>query len=96
MLDSLHEHNYRHGTPLSSKNLWDAVIRVIEDEEKYAERHVNNVTMDTSFHSPVTINAQKKDSNVTYERQISSGILVETIKEFNGCTIQSTISNSEH
>ena len=33
---------------------------------------------------------------MTYERRIASGILAETIKYFKGCTIQSTISYSEH
>ena len=60
----------------------------MEDGEKYAKHNVNNVTMDTLFQSPVTINAQKKDANVTYERQIASGILAEMIKVFKGCTIQ--------
>ena len=96
MLDSLLEHNHCHGTPLSSKKLQEAVIRVMEDEEKYAERNINNVTTDTSFQSPVTINAQKKYANVTYEGQIASGILAETIKYFKGCRIQSTISDSTH
>ena len=49
MLDSLLEHNHRHGTPLSSKKLQEAVIIVMEEEEKDAERNVNNVIMDTLF-----------------------------------------------
>ena len=96
MLDSLLEHNCCHGTPLSAKKLQVVVIRVMEEEEKYAERNVNNVTMDTSFQSLVAINSLKKDANVTYERQLSSGILAETIKEFKVCTIQSIFSNSAH
>ena len=52
----------------------------MEDEEKDAKRNVNNVTTDTLFQSPVTVNAQKKDANVTYERRIASGIIVETMK----------------
>ena len=43
-----------------------------------------------------SINPQKKDANVTYEIRIASGILAETIKEFKGCTIQSTIIDSTH
>ena len=65
MLDYLLKHNHRHGTPLSSKNLQEEVIRVMEEEEKYAKHNVNNVTTDTLFRSPVNINAQKKDANVT-------------------------------
>ena len=33
---------------------------------------------------------------MTYERQIVSGKLAETIKQIMGCTIQSTISDSAH
>ena len=50
--------------------------------------------MDTFFNqSPARINTQKKNANVTNERQISSKILAETIKEFNGLRIQSTIND---
>ena len=80
MLDSLLEHNHRHGTPLSSKKLQETVIRVMENKYKYSERNVNNVTMDTLFQSPITINAQNIDANVTYRRRIASVILVETLK----------------
>ena len=53
--------------------------------------------MDTYFHrSPVTTNTQGEISNVTNERRISSDILAETIKVFNGLTIQSTINDSEY
>ena len=62
-------------------------------DEKNADRNINNITMDTMFQSPVTTNAQKKNANVKYERLIASDILAETIKEFKGCTIQSTINN---
>ena len=51
---------------MSNKKLREAVIIVMEDEEKYVERNVNNVTTDTLFQSPVTVNAQKKDANMTY------------------------------
>ena len=52
----------------------------MEEEEKYAKRNVNNVTTDPFSKYPLTINAQKKDANVTYERQIASGVFAETIK----------------
>ena len=68
----------------------------MEEEEKYTKRNVNNVTTDNLFQSPGTINAQKKDADVTYERRIALGILAETKKEFKGCTIKSTISDSAH
>ena len=94
MLEQIIKHNHRHGTPMSNKKLRESVIRVVEDEEKYAKRNVNDVTTDTLFHSSTTVNTQKKDANVTYERRIASGILAEIIEEFKGCTIQSTINDS--
>ena len=68
----------------------------MEDEEKYDKHNVNNVTTDSLFHPSVTIKTQKNDANVTYERQIASGILAETIKKFKGYTISSTISDYAH
>ena len=50
--------------------------------------------MNTSFQSPVAINSQKKDANMSLERRLASGIIAETIKNFKGCTIQSTINDS--
>ena len=47
MLGHLIEDNCCHGTPMSNKNLREAVITVMEDEEKYPKRNVNNVTTDT-------------------------------------------------
>ena len=43
---------------------------------------------------PFTINTQRKNTNGTNERLISSNVMVETIKESNGLTIQSTIKDS--
>ena len=40
------------------------------------------------------MNAKKKDANMSYGRRLASGILEEKIKEFIGCTIQSTINDS--
>ena len=53
----------------------------MEAEEKDAKRNVNNVTMDMFFKLPVTINKQRKDANVTYERQIASEIHAKTFKK---------------
>ena len=50
--------------------------------------------MGTFLQLPATINTQRKYENVTNERQIALDILKETIKEFHGLTIQSTIINS--
>ena len=99
MLDFLLDHNDRHVTPLSSKNILETFIRVIaetEEEEKDAKCNVNNITMDTFVSSPVTINAHRKDANVSNERLIVSDIHAEIIQEFKGFTIQSTISDSVH
>ena len=68
MLHSLIERNRCHSTPMSNKNLQEAVIRVMEDEKNDANRNVHNVTTDNLFQAPITLNVQKKDANVTYER----------------------------
>ena len=80
ILDSLIDDNERHSTPLSSKNLQDTFSRVMEEEEKYSERNVNNINMDTLFQSPVTINTQRKDANVKNERRIAADIHAEMMK----------------
>ena len=49
-------------------------------EEEDSKSNAKNINTDTLFQSPVAINAQKKDTNVSYERQLNSSILAETIK----------------
>ena len=94
MLDHLNNFCERHGERLSSKTLRCAVIRVMEEEEEYEQNNFNNFTTDNSFRSIVAMNVQNKDTNISYERRLTSGILAETIKIFKGCTIQSTINDS--
>ena len=96
MLETLTDHNYCHNAPLSNEKLRQAVNRFMaetEEEERDTKRNVNNVTMDSFLQSHVTINTQRKDTNVKNERRIASEIIKETIKEYHGLTIQSTISN---
>ena len=57
ILDSLLKNNHSDSTPLSSKNILEAAIRVMEYEEKYAKRNINNVTTANFFQFPVTINS---------------------------------------
>ena len=67
ILDSLLKHNDRHDTSLSSTNHQEAVRRVMtetEEEGKYAERNVNNITMDTFFQSLIAFNTQRKYVNM--------------------------------
>ena len=71
------------------KNLKKAVLRVMEQEEEEIERNINNITCDTSFESPVTMNLQKKDANFSWERRLAAGVLAEIVENFKGCTIQS-------
>ena len=52
----------------------------MEEEEEEIESNINNIKTDTSFQSPVAMNAKKKDANMSYARQLASGILAETIK----------------
>ena len=61
----------------------------MEVEEKELERNINNITCDTSFESPVTMNVQKKDANWSLERRLAAAFLEEMVQEFKGCTIQS-------
>ena len=39
---------------------------------------------------------KKEKCNFSLERQLASGVFVEMVENFKGCTIQSTISDSEH
>ena len=53
----------------------------MEEGKCDAKRNANNVTMNTFYdRSPVTINTQRKNSNVTNERHIPLNILAEKIK----------------
>ena len=47
----------------------------MEEEGKISKHNFNNVTTDTLFQSPVTIKTKNKDANMTYETQITLGIL---------------------
>ena len=60
MLDHLNEHNCCHRKPFSRKNIQEAVIRVLGEEEEDAKSNVNKVTMDNSFQSIVAIIEQTK------------------------------------
>ena len=92
MLEHPNEYNDRHSQQFSSKKLQESVFRVMKEEK--IESNVNKIKTDTSFQSPVAMNALNKDANMSLERRLASGILSETIKNFKGCTIQSTINNS--
>ena len=48
--------------------LKEAVIRVMEQQEEEIEHNINNITCNTSFESPRTMNAQKKGANWSLER----------------------------
>ena len=63
ILDHLNGYQDRHIRILSSKNLKEAVPRVMEQEEEEIEPNINNITCNTSFQSPVTKNVQNKDAN---------------------------------
>ena len=63
IIDTLNRYQDRHVQRLSTKNLKEAVLRVMDEEEEDIERNINNVTCDTPFKSPVNKNVQKKDAN---------------------------------
>ena len=56
ILHHLKEYQDRYGQRLSSKNLKEAVLRVMKQQEEEIERYINNITYDNSFQSPVTKN----------------------------------------
>ena len=102
ILDHLNRYQDRHGETLCSKNIKETVLRVMEQEEENIKRNINNITCNTSFDSPVTMNVQKKNANWSLERRLDAGILEEMVEEFKGCTIQTdkqvdtTIDSKEH
>ena len=55
MLDHLNEYNDRQSQRLSSKNIKEAVLEVMKDEEEEIERNINNIICDTSFQSPIAL-----------------------------------------
>ena len=63
----------RHDQRLSSKKLKGAVLRIMEHEEEEIKRNINNITFNTSFQSPVTMNVQKKYANRSLERRLAAG-----------------------
>ena len=63
IIGHLNKYHDRRSQIFSSKKLKEAVLRVMEQEEEEIERNINNITCDTSFESPVTMNVQKKDAN---------------------------------
>ena len=89
MLDYLDKYNDRHGQRLSSKNLKEAILRVMEEEEEDIKRNINNITWDTLFQYPIAMNVQKKDENVSLERLLAPGVLAEMVENVIGCNIQS-------
>ena len=100
MLETLVDYNDCNNTPSSNEKLRQAVSKVMavtEEEENDSECNTNNVTMDNLFHqSSFTTNTQGEIENVTIERRITLDILAETIRGFNGLTIQSTINDSAY
>ena len=79
---TLIEQNERNDAPLSNENIWDAIHKVIEEEESYAHNIVldaHNVTVDT-FNC--TSNTQRENVNtiLTGEKLDKLDVLVETLK----------------
>ena len=89
MLDHLNKYHDRHSQILSSEKLKEVVICVMEEEEEETECNINNIKFDTSVQSPINMNVQKKNSNRSLEKQITSGVLAEMVDNFKECTIQS-------
>ena len=49
ILDTLNKYQDRYGQILSSKNLKEAVLRIMDEEEEEIKRNINNTTCDTPF-----------------------------------------------
>ena len=78
IFDTLVNHNDGHNAPLSNEKLQQEVIKFMaetEEEERITNYKNDNVTMNTFCQSPFTINTQRKNTNGTNERRISSDIL---------------------
>ena len=60
-LKTLFEDKNRNGAPLSNENIQQAVSIFVEEMEVELERKINEITLDTSFQSPI----QKKDISTT-------------------------------
>ena len=91
MLENLVDYNDHHNAPLSNEKLRQEKSKVMaetEAEEYNIILDANNLTMDTFCQSPAMTNTQGEIANVTNERRISSDVLAEKIKGFNGLTIQ--------
>ena len=82
MLDHQNEYNDRHSQRLSGKNIKESVLQVMEEEEEEVKHNINNITCDTSFQSPITMNIQKKYVNTSLERRLASGVLEEMVETF--------------
>ena len=96
MLETLVNDNDRQNSPYSNDNLRRAVSKFMaetEEEERNAKDNAKNVTIDTLCQSPLTINTQRKNSNVANESRISSDNMEETIKVFKGLKLQSTVND---
>ena len=61
----------------------------MEQQEEEIKHNINNITCNTSFQSPVTMNVQKKDATWFLERRLAAGLLDKLFKEFKGCNTQS-------
>ena len=68
MLENIVDYHDSNNSPLSNKNIWQAVSSVVaetEEEERDAKGNVNNITNNTFFHqSPITNNTQGEIANV--------------------------------
>ena len=99
MLETLFDYNYRNNTSFSNEKLQQAASKVMaetEEKELNAKHNANNVNIYHFCQSSNTTNTQIRNTNVTHERRISLDVLSETIKVFNGLTLQSTINNSAY
>ena len=91
--DNLVDYNERNYAPISNEKIWQAIRKIMVDEEADA-RNINldshNVTVDTFCRTPVTPNTQGENENIilTSARLNNPDARVETLK---GLTIKDSV-----
>ena len=80
IIDTLNKYQDFYSQRFSSKKHKEAVLHVMEQAEEEIERNINNITCDTSFESPATMNVQNKDKNWSLETQLAAVVLGKMVK----------------
>ena len=55
MLETLINDNNRNSAPFANENIWQALNKLMEETKVEFKRNINEITIDTSFQSPIKI-----------------------------------------